>query len=245
MLTTIGMALGRLKGGLGLTVVVVGAMLAAATGVVAATVIVMGLLSLPTMVRYGYDHRLATGPDHGVGHPGPASPPLPGADPPCTGGGRLGRRPVPGSHGSGNHAGRHLRCVLPVPGVYQRRSGSRSPRRGSHHPGGGPDQGTPDRGGSDNPPDPGRARHDLQRDSHSHRGGCRRSGRRHGARSGQPEPEVAGHRRSEPVRSEHHRSGPDDPVLLHLLPADLRPVGRAAPRTGNPHGPSRRGSGAS
>ncbi|MDE0376052.1 MAG: TRAP transporter large permease subunit [bacterium] len=61
MLTTIGMALGRLKGGLGLTVVIVGAMLAAATGVVAATVIVMGLLSLPTMVRYGYDHRLATG----------------------------------------------------------------------------------------------------------------------------------------------------------------------------------------
>ena len=61
MLTTIGMALGRLKGGLGLTVVLVGAMLAAATGVVAATVIVMGLLSLPTMVRYGYDHRLATG----------------------------------------------------------------------------------------------------------------------------------------------------------------------------------------
>ena len=61
MLTTVGMALGRLKGGLGLTVVLVGAMLAAATGVVAATVIVMGLLSLPTMVRYGYDHRLATG----------------------------------------------------------------------------------------------------------------------------------------------------------------------------------------
>ena len=61
MLTTIGMALGRLRGGLGLTVVLVGAMLAAATGVVAATVIVMGLLSLPTMVRYGYDHRLATG----------------------------------------------------------------------------------------------------------------------------------------------------------------------------------------
>ena len=61
MLTTVGMALGRLKGGLGLTVVLVGAMLAAATGVVAATVIVMGLLSLPTMIRYGYDHRLATG----------------------------------------------------------------------------------------------------------------------------------------------------------------------------------------
>ncbi len=61
MLTTVGIALGRLKGGLGLTVVIVGALLAAATGVVAATVIVMGLLSLPTMVRYGYDHKLATG----------------------------------------------------------------------------------------------------------------------------------------------------------------------------------------
>ena len=44
MLTTVGIALGRLKGGLGLTVVIVGALLAAATGVVAATVIVMGLL---------------------------------------------------------------------------------------------------------------------------------------------------------------------------------------------------------
>lgn len=41
--------------------VVVGALLAAATGVVAATVIVMGMISLPTMVRYGYNHRVATG----------------------------------------------------------------------------------------------------------------------------------------------------------------------------------------
>ena len=42
-------------------VIVVGTLLAAATGVVAATVIVMGLLSLPAMVRLGYDNRLATG----------------------------------------------------------------------------------------------------------------------------------------------------------------------------------------
>ena len=52
---------GPARGGLALTVVLVGTMLAAATGVVAATVIMMGLLSLPAMVRYGYDHRLATG----------------------------------------------------------------------------------------------------------------------------------------------------------------------------------------
>ncbi len=61
LLTTIGMLMGPLKGGMGIAVIFVGTLLAAATGVVAATVIVMGLLSLPVMVRYGYDHKLATG----------------------------------------------------------------------------------------------------------------------------------------------------------------------------------------
>jgi len=61
LLSTIGLLMGPLRGGLALTVVVVGPLLAAATGVVAATVIVMGMISLPTMVRYGYDHRVATG----------------------------------------------------------------------------------------------------------------------------------------------------------------------------------------
>ena len=61
LLTTIGMLLGPLRGGLALAVVLVGTLLAAATGVVAATVIVMGLLSLPIMLRYGYNHQLATG----------------------------------------------------------------------------------------------------------------------------------------------------------------------------------------
>ncbi|GAP64195.1 hypothetical protein ARMA_2618 [Ardenticatena maritima] len=61
LLETIGILMGPLPGGLALAVVIVGTLLAAATGVVAATVIVMGLLSLPVMVRYGYDHKLATG----------------------------------------------------------------------------------------------------------------------------------------------------------------------------------------
>ena len=61
LLVTIGMVLGPLRGGLALAVVLVGTLLAAATGVVAATVIVMGIISLPIMVRYGYDHKLATG----------------------------------------------------------------------------------------------------------------------------------------------------------------------------------------
>lgn len=61
LLLTIGQLMGPLRGGLALAVVIVGTLLAAATGVVAATVIVMGILSLPIMVRYGYDHKLATG----------------------------------------------------------------------------------------------------------------------------------------------------------------------------------------
>ena len=55
------MLMGPLRGGVAVAVIAVGTLLAAATGVVAATVIVMGILSLPTMVRLGYDHKLATG----------------------------------------------------------------------------------------------------------------------------------------------------------------------------------------
>lgn len=52
---------GSLCGGLGISVVVVGALLAASTGIVGATVVTMGLLSLPTMLRRGYDPALASG----------------------------------------------------------------------------------------------------------------------------------------------------------------------------------------
>ncbi|MEP6557424.1 MAG: TRAP transporter large permease subunit, partial [Burkholderiales bacterium] len=61
LLETIGQLFGPLRGGLALAVVFVGALLAATTGVVAASVISMGLISLPIMLRYGYDRRLATG----------------------------------------------------------------------------------------------------------------------------------------------------------------------------------------
>ena len=61
LLDTIGNLFGRLRGGLAYAVVLVGALLAATTGVVAASVISMGLISLPVMLRYGYDRRLATG----------------------------------------------------------------------------------------------------------------------------------------------------------------------------------------
>ncbi|HEY0826432.1 MAG TPA: TRAP transporter large permease subunit [Ramlibacter sp.] len=61
LLDTIGQLFGPLRGGLAIAVVLVGALLAATTGVVAASVISMGLISLPIMLRYGYDRRLASG----------------------------------------------------------------------------------------------------------------------------------------------------------------------------------------
>jgi tripartite ATP-independent transporter DctM subunit len=61
LLETIGIVLGPLRGGMALAVILVGTLLAATTGVVAATVIIMGMLSLPIMLRYGYDKEFATG----------------------------------------------------------------------------------------------------------------------------------------------------------------------------------------
>ena len=61
LLDTMGQLFGTLRGGLGIAVCVVGALLAASTGIVGATVVTMGLISLPTMLRRGYDPKLACG----------------------------------------------------------------------------------------------------------------------------------------------------------------------------------------
>ena len=61
MLETMALLFGRLRGGLAVSVVVVGALLGASTGIVGATVVTMGLLSLPTMLRRGYSTPMATG----------------------------------------------------------------------------------------------------------------------------------------------------------------------------------------
>ncbi|MGZ8272527.1 MAG: TRAP transporter large permease [Burkholderiaceae bacterium] len=61
LLETVGQVFGPLRGGLALAVIFVGALLAATTGVVAAAVISMGLISLPIMLRYGYNRTIATG----------------------------------------------------------------------------------------------------------------------------------------------------------------------------------------
>ncbi|ABI58958.1 MULTISPECIES: TRAP transporter large permease [Nitrosomonas] len=61
MLESMGSLFGRIRGGLAVSTVIVGMLLAAATGVVGASVITMGLIALPIMLKYGYDKRLATG----------------------------------------------------------------------------------------------------------------------------------------------------------------------------------------
>jgi tripartite ATP-independent transporter DctM subunit len=61
LLNTMAMLFGKLRGGLAISVIIVGALLAASTGIVGATVITMGLISLPTMLKRGYKPELATG----------------------------------------------------------------------------------------------------------------------------------------------------------------------------------------
>lgn len=61
LLTTMSRLFGRLRGGLGISVVLVGMLLAASTGIVGATVVTMGLLSLPSMLKQGYSPKISTG----------------------------------------------------------------------------------------------------------------------------------------------------------------------------------------
>jgi tripartite ATP-independent transporter DctM subunit len=75
LLDTMGLLFGRLKGGLAVSVVVVGALLGASTGIVGATVVTMGLLSVPTMLRRGYQKELATGTVSASGTLGQIIPP--------------------------------------------------------------------------------------------------------------------------------------------------------------------------
>jgi len=75
LLESMGRLFGKLRGGLGISVTIVGALLAASTGIVGATVVTMGLLSLPTMLRRGYSPTLATGSICAAGTLGQIIPP--------------------------------------------------------------------------------------------------------------------------------------------------------------------------
>ena len=75
LLETMAMLFGKLRGGLAISVIVVGAVLAASTGIVGATVVTMGLLSLPTMIKRGYSPELTTGTICAAGTLGQIIPP--------------------------------------------------------------------------------------------------------------------------------------------------------------------------
>lgn len=75
LLEAMGQVFGRVRGGLGISVILVGALLAASTGIVGATVVTMGLLSLPTLLKRGYDPALATGSICAAGTLGQIIPP--------------------------------------------------------------------------------------------------------------------------------------------------------------------------
>ena len=74
LLDTVGQLFGPIRGGLAYAVIFVGALLAATTGVVAASVIAMGLISLPIMLRYGYDRRARHRRDRRLRHARPDHP---------------------------------------------------------------------------------------------------------------------------------------------------------------------------
>ncbi len=75
LLDTMGMVFGRIRGGLAVSVVIVGALLGASTGIVGATVVTMGLLAVPTMLKWRYQHELATGTVSASGTLGQIIPP--------------------------------------------------------------------------------------------------------------------------------------------------------------------------
>ena len=75
LLENMGRLFGRMRGGLGVSVILVGALLAASTGIVGATVVTMGLMSLPTMLKRGYNPSLAAGTISAAGTLGQIIPP--------------------------------------------------------------------------------------------------------------------------------------------------------------------------
>jgi hypothetical protein len=136
LLDTIGQLFGTIRGGLAYAVIFVGALLAATTGVVAASVISMGLISLPIMLRYGYDRSARDRRHRRIRHAGADHPAVAGADRHGRPARPLGRRHVrgrlhPGLVLSGLYAAtsswsRSFRSPQPVPACRRRRARYRS-----------------------------------------------------------------------------------------------------------------------
>ena len=132
LLDTIGQLFGPIRGGLAYAVIFVGALLAATTGVVAASVISMGLISLPIMLRYGYDRRRRQRRHRRLGHAGPDHPALARADRHGRPARPLRRRHVPGRLHPRPRPGRPLR-PLHLRDDDHRARGAPGPAAGGPH----------------------------------------------------------------------------------------------------------------
>ena len=136
LLDTMGMVFGRIRGGLAVSVVIVGALLGASTGIVGATVVTMGLLAVPTMLKWGYQHEMAHGHGIGLGNPGPDHPAVH-----CPGAHRRHRRRTHRRSLHGRGAARHiaggaLYSLYPRGGMAQSqdRTGDSQKSHGGHEP---------------------------------------------------------------------------------------------------------------
>ena len=109
LMDVIAHAAGNLRGGLGIGIIVVGIFMGATTGIVGATVVTLGLLTLPTLLRRGYDKGLACGIICASGTLGPDHSTQPDPDPAGRHSQRIGRHAVCRRHDSRPDAGRHLR----------------------------------------------------------------------------------------------------------------------------------------
>ena len=134
LLETVGQVFGPVRGGLAIAVILVGALLAATTGVVAAAVISMGLISLPIMLRYGYNRTIATGTITAVGHAGAGDPAVAGADRAGRPARPLGRRHVRRRPDSGPDPGRPVPGLRGAGGGLQAQVGAGAAGRSAHLP---------------------------------------------------------------------------------------------------------------
>jgi TRAP-type mannitol/chloroaromatic compound transport system permease large subunit len=134
LLDTIGQLFGPIRGGLAYAVIFVGAMLAATTGVVAASVISMGLISLPIMLRYGYDRRIASGVIAASGTLAQIIPPSLVLIVMADQLGRQRRRPVCRRLHPGLRADRPLCGLRPHGQIFKPAYGPGPAARSAHHP---------------------------------------------------------------------------------------------------------------
>ena len=132
LMDVIGLAAGSLRGGLGIGIILVGVLMGATTGIVGATVVTLGLLTLPGMLRRGYDRGLACGIICASGTLGQIIPPSSDFDPACRHHQPVGRHAVCGRDDPGPAAvAASISCYIALIGIVPSRDGAGDPAGGT------------------------------------------------------------------------------------------------------------------